>query len=117
LDAETILHHLEELATRLSIEVRYEAAAGRVGAATLRGQKIAIIDADLRAPERAGALATVLADEPLNGIYIAPEVREHLESCLLRATRRADAADPADAEEPVHEETRPEEAAGSDDQE
>jgi len=81
-DADTMLHYLEELAGRLEIEVRYQASSGRVGLGVLRGQKIAIIEADLRVPERVGALASLLADQDIEGVYVPEEVREHLASCL-----------------------------------
>lgn len=82
MDHETVLHHLEELAKKLGVEVRYEAAAGHVGKGVLRGQKIAIIDAGLRVPERVAALASILADEPTNGLYVPPAVRAWLDSAL-----------------------------------
>lgn len=82
MDADTMLHHLEELARRLGIEVRYESAAGRVGMGVLRGARIAVVDADLRVPQRVNALATLLADQPIEGVYLPPEVREHLQACL-----------------------------------
>ncbi len=81
MDAETLLHHLEQLARQLGIEVRYEASGGKVGAGVLRGQRIAVIDADLRVPQRAHALALLLADQPIEGIYLPPEVRQYLHAC------------------------------------
>lgn len=74
-----MLHHLEELAERLGITVRYESAAGRVGVCVLRGKRVAVVDANLRVAERVAALSSVLADEELNGVYIPPEVRRRLE--------------------------------------
>ncbi|MFO8080169.1 MAG: hypothetical protein R6V07_07690 [Armatimonadota bacterium] len=85
MDQETMLHHLEELAERLGVSIRYEAAAGRVGVCRLRGSRVAVIDANLRVPDRVAALASVLADEELDGVYIPPEVRRRLDrSCPLR---------------------------------
>jgi len=77
-DQETMLHHLEELAERMGVEVRYEAAAGRVGVCVLRGQRVAVIDANLRVPDRVAALASVLAGEELTSLYMPPEVRRRL---------------------------------------
>lgn len=83
-----MLHHLEELARRLDIEVRYEPAAGRVGTGRLRGQRIAVVDAGLRVDERVSALACVLAGEATGEVYVPPAVR----SLLDRTTPlRADA--------------------------
>jgi len=78
-DHETVLHHLEELAKRLGIEVRYESAAGRVGKAVLRGKKIAVVDASLRVVDRVAALASILADEEINGVYLPPAVRRRID--------------------------------------
>ncbi len=74
-----MLHHLEELAARLGIEVRYEPAAGRVGVGRLRGQRIAVIDAALRVNERLAALASILAGETIDGLYVPPAVRQRLD--------------------------------------
>lgn len=98
MDHETVLHHLEELAKRLGIEVRYEAAAGHVGKGLLRGRKIAVIDAGLRVPERVAALATILADEPTNGIYLPPAVRAWLDSAVACQTSNNNAGPQADAD-------------------
>lgn len=85
MDHETMLHHLEELAGRLGIEVRYESAAGRVGLCVLRGARIAVIDSNLRVADRVAALASVLAGEELNGVYLPPAVRDRLDrACPLR---------------------------------
>ncbi len=80
MDHETVLHHLEELAKRLDIEVRYESAAGRVGKAVLRGKKIAVVDASLRVVDRVAALASLLADEEINGVYLPPAVRNRIDA-------------------------------------
>lgn len=111
MDQETMLHHLEELAERLGISVRYEAAAGRVGVCRLRGERVAVIDANLRVPDRVAALSSVLADEELDGVYIAPEVRRRIDrSCPLRV-RPEDAEDFEPAPETAADEVA---AAGAD---
>lgn len=99
-DQETVLHHLEELAKKLDIEVRYEFAGGHVGKGVLRGRKIAVIDAALRVPERVAALASILADEPTNDHYLPPAVRAWLDQALtLRPALSDNGADPkAEAE-------------------
>ncbi len=97
-DQETMLHHLEELAKRLGVEVRYEAAAGRVGKGVLRGRKIAVIDASLRVHERVAALASILADEPTNGVYLPPAVRTRLEAGRAADPSSGDNGNGADPE-------------------
>ncbi len=114
-----MLHHFEELAKRLGIAVRYQAAAGRVGLCVLRGERVAVIDANLRVPDRVAALAGVLAGEELNGIYVPPAVRKRLDQSRPLRVRPGEgwaemqsasdvATEPASApdappEEPVHE--------------
>lgn len=84
MDDETVLHHLQELAAGLDIELRYEAAAGRAGLCVLRGKKTAVIDENLRVAERAEALAMILADEPIEDVYLPPAVRERIMACRER---------------------------------
>jgi len=102
-DHETMLHHLEELADRLGIDVRYEAAAGRVGVCMLRGSPVAVIDANLRVPDRVAALASVLAAEETNGVYMPPQVRRRLEGSRPLRVRPDDARGDRDAGEPCGE--------------
>ena len=78
MDDATVLHHLEELTTRLGIELRYEAAAGRAGLCVLRGRRVAVVDDSLRVPERVEALMTILAEEPIEDVYLPPAVRERI---------------------------------------
>lgn len=89
MDDQTILHHLEELAGHLGVELRYEAAAGRAGLCVLRGKKVAIIDDSLRVAERVEALASIFADQPTEDIYLPPAVRER----LLRPAEREKTGD------------------------
>lgn len=106
MNQETMLHHLEELAERLGIGVRYESAAGRVGVCRLRGERVAVIDSNLRMSGRVAALSSVLADEELDGVYIPPEVRRRIDrSCPLRVR-------PGDAEE--HAQSSPRSDGGED---
>ena len=98
MDHETMLHHLEELAEKLGIEVRYESAAGRVGMCVLRGKRMAIVDSNLRVPDRVAALLSVLAREDLNGVYIPPAVRRGLDATdPLRVRPEAEDVDGRDA--------------------
>lgn len=109
MDQETMLHHLEELAERLGITLRYESAAGRVGLCKLRGKRVAVIDANLRVSDRLAALASILTDEDLNGVYVPPAVRRRLEGSSPLRVRPGEAgltddAAPADSETgEVHE--------------
>jgi len=79
MDDQTLLHHLEQLAEGLGVEVCYEAAGGRAGLCVLRGQKRAVIDHKLTVSARVEALAAVLTDCDIEGLYVPPAVRELLE--------------------------------------
>ncbi len=96
-----MLHHLEKLAHDLGIDVRYEAAAGRVGMGRLRDRRLAVIDANLRMKDRIAALSTILAGEDTSEVFVPPAVRRRIDgSSPLRV--RPELA----AEEKREEETR-----------
>ena len=96
-DQETMLHHLEELAEKLGIDVRYEAAAGRVGMGRIRDRRVAVIDANLRVNDRVAALSTILAGEEINGVYVPPAVRVRIDrSNPLRVRPEDSASEEAD---------------------
>lgn len=99
-DKETVLHHLEEIAEKLGIDVRYESAAGRVGMGMLRGRRVAVIDSNLRVTDRVAALCTILAGEELGDIYLPPAVRKRIDaSSPLRVRPETDECEPGAAEE------------------
>jgi len=79
MDDQTLLHHLEQLAEGLGVEISYEAAGGRAGLCLLRGQKRAIVDHKLTVSARVEALAAILADCDIEGLYVPPAVRQLLE--------------------------------------
>ena len=58
-------------------------AAGNTSAldlVVLRGERVAVIDSSLRVPDRIAAVASVLAGEELNGVYLPPAVRKRLDA-------------------------------------
>lgn len=98
MDQETMLHHLEELADKLGIEVRYESAAGRVGVGMLRGRRVAVIDANLRVNDRVAALSSILSGEQINGVFVPPAVRQRIDaSAPLRVRPKPGGAEERDA--------------------
>lgn len=80
MDEQELLAKLESLAEELDYEIRYEAAGGRSGKCILHGQKVAVIDSRQTVEERVNALAAILADEDLNGVYLPPVLRLLVES-------------------------------------
>lgn len=86
LDAERLLTMLEELATRLGIEIRYERferdalgirsrGGARGGLCRIRGDLVVLMDEDLDVPDRVAVLARALAGFDLETIYVPPIVR------------------------------------------
>ncbi|MBM4080908.1 MAG: hypothetical protein FJ278_14480 [Planctomycetes bacterium] len=71
--------HLEELAEKLSIRVRWEPMDGAGGLCQLKGKKVFIGSSVQSAEQKAEALAKALADSKLDDIYVLPEVRQFVE--------------------------------------
>ncbi|MBM4043644.1 MAG: hypothetical protein FJ279_00870 [Planctomycetes bacterium] len=71
--------HLEELAGKLSIRVRWEPMEGAGGLCQLKGKKVFIGSSVQSAEQKAEALAKALADFKLDDIYVLPEVRQFVE--------------------------------------
>jgi len=88
---EWLLLELLSAADKLGIEVRSEpfetggTSAG--GICKLRGRELILIDAKASVPDRAAALATVLADLDHERVYLAPLAREYLYAERARKRR------------------------------
>lgn len=83
MDPENIYQHLEELAEKAGISIRYEALTGseygvRSGLCTIKGKRIYIMDISQDLPERIAALSKCLSGMDLEGIFVVPAVRELL---------------------------------------
>ena len=83
MDSENILMCLEELADKLGIEVRWDTLAGPGGLCELRGKRILMVDRTLDDLTKIDVMAAALCDEPVEDLYILPEVREILEKAKL----------------------------------
>ena len=83
MDDDELLEYLENLASGLGYEIRYQPCGGRSGRCVLHGQKVAIVDSSRTVRGRADALAMLLADEDMEQVYLPPAVR------LLLDTYRA----------------------------
>lgn len=84
----SLLQHLEELAARLEIDVRYENLADEEisihsGGCKLAGRSLILIDLHLPLSERARILARELSRYDLEDLYLLPRVREFI---LLQAS-------------------------------
>jgi len=79
----TLLQHLENIATQLAIEVRYESLSDEEfsvhsGGCRLQGRNLIIVDIRFSTVERAQILARELSRYNLEDLYILPRVREYI---------------------------------------
>ena len=86
LNDETIIDHLEELAEKFGVEIRYESIKQEDdlpymggGLCLLRGEYVLIIDSKASLKERISALAMALKHFDLGQIYVRPVLREILD--------------------------------------
>ena len=82
-----IVDCLAELAEKLGLEVRWEGLIGDGGICELRGKRILFVDRSAGLDTQVDVMTGALCDEPLEDVYILPEVRELLERA--RAEKRA----------------------------
>ena len=76
-----VLSVLESLAARVGIAVRAEAFGrgllqGRGGLCWVRGEPLVVMDEALAIPDRIAVLAAALGHFDLDGVYVAPAIRE-----------------------------------------
>lgn len=81
MDAENILHNLESLAKKLSIDLKYnnldnEEFRIESGACNIKGREVIIIDSRLSAKEKCRILSGHLRKHNTNDIFIPPFLRE-----------------------------------------
>ncbi len=82
-----IVEYLAELSEKLGIKVRWEALLGDGGVCELRGKRYLFVDRSNDLTTQAEVMADALCDEPLENVFILPEVRDLLDRA--RAQRRA----------------------------
>jgi hypothetical protein len=85
-DAEFALGHLEQVAHRLGLEVRYEIlveegepGSMRGGLCRVKDRKVIFVDRRLRPIERCAALAEALGTFDLSGVFVPPVARQLIE--------------------------------------
>jgi hypothetical protein len=85
-DAQFAIGHLEELARKLGLEVRYEIlveegepGSMRGGLCRVRDRRVIFVDRRLGAVERCAALAEALGTFDLTGIFVPPVARRAIE--------------------------------------
>lgn len=85
-EARFLLGHLEELARRLGLEVRYEILVREGEPGSMRGglcrindRRVIFVDSRLGAADRCAALAEALGTFDLSGIFVSPIARRAIE--------------------------------------
>ena len=84
MDSESILMCLEELAEKLGIEVRWDELSGDGGVCELRGKRILMVDRHLDDLSKIDVMAGALCEEPIEDLYVLPEIRELLDEARRR---------------------------------
>jgi GGDEF domain-containing protein len=74
-----ILESLEDIAKKVSIRIRRENFRGNGGLCRVRGESFIIINRYCTPGEQIQVLARSLAGVDLDGVYIAPRVREEID--------------------------------------
>ena len=82
-----IVEYLAELSEKLGIKVRWEALLGDGGICELRGKRFLFVDRSNDLTTQTEVMADALCSEPIDDVFILPEVREILERA--RVERRA----------------------------
>ena len=78
--AETVIEHLELLAEKLGVEVRFEHVDGPGGMCQLRGAKIIFVNDDLDLDDQVLVIGSALSSLDFDSVFVVPEVRELLEA-------------------------------------
>ncbi len=82
-----IVEYLAELSEKLGIKVRWEALLGDGGICELRGKRYLFVDRSNDLSTQVEVMADALSLEPIDDVFILPEVRDLLERA--RAARKA----------------------------
>jgi hypothetical protein len=86
---ETLLKELEDLATQLGIQVRYEKGDFDGGYCILKEQKTLVVNKRLFDNRKTSVLAQGIAEFGLDEIEIKPAVRQFIDDELVRAAKEA----------------------------
>ena len=87
MNAGEMVDYLAELSEKLGIEVRWEGLIGDGGICELRGKRILFVDRSNSLDTQLDVMVIALSDEPIDDVFVLPEVRGMLEAA--RAEKRA----------------------------
>ena len=77
---EELLEHLVDLARRLEFEVRFERGSFRDGSCRLQEKRVIVLNRASPLNRKITAISSALKDQPLEGIFLLPAVREAISS-------------------------------------
>jgi len=87
MNAGEMVDYLAELSERLGIAVRWEGLIGDGGICELRGKRFLFVDRSNTLDTQIDVMIDALCDEPIDDVYVLPEIRQRLESS--RAEKQA----------------------------
>lgn len=76
---EELLSILVDLARSLQFDVRFDRGSFRDGSCRTQNRKIIVLNRTSPATRKVAALCRVLGDQPLDGVFLLPAVREAIE--------------------------------------
>jgi hypothetical protein len=85
LDDRTLLHHMEEVASAIGLDIRYERLEGETsgfpgGLCRIRSKQVLILSSEATPREKVMALARALRRFDLSRVYLRPAVRQILDA-------------------------------------
>jgi hypothetical protein len=84
-DDRALLRHMEEVASAMGLDIRYERFEGEAsgfpgGLCRIRSRSVLILNSEATPREKVMALARALRRFDLSGVYLRPAVREILDA-------------------------------------
>ncbi len=86
---EELIEELQNVATQLSVTIRYERGDFEGGYCILRDQRLLLINRRLMPSRKASVLATALREIGLDDVYLKPALRAYIEDEAARLSREA----------------------------
>lgn len=83
---EDLLEQLVELARSLDFDVRFDRGSFRDGACRVDDRKIIVLNRRSPVSRKVSAIAKALSEQPLEGIFVLPAVREAIERAKMTET-------------------------------
>ena len=74
-----IVDYLAELSEKLGVKVRWESLMGDGGICELRGKRYLFVDRSNDLNTQVEVMTDSLCDEPIDNVFVIPEVRDLLE--------------------------------------